>query len=146
MFLCLLTSGKELRDKLYWFLGTFGQLSSILLKSAGAHPEVEESSGSGDPNLAKRLEGFFEEHSIVREVRINNSVSVAVQKCPKTSKNLLHIETDLTGDIVIHWGVCKDDDKKWEIPAEPYPAETTVFKNKALRTVLKVYDLLKRGF
>lgn len=73
-------------------------------------------------------------------------MSVAVQKCPKTSKNLLHIETDLTGDIVIHWGVCKDGDKKWEIPAEPYPAETTVFKNKALRTVLKVYDLLKRGF
>ncbi|XP_058194810.1 alpha-amylase 3, chloroplastic isoform X3 [Rhododendron vialii] len=126
--------------------GTFGQLSSIFLKSEGAHPEVEESIESGDPNLAKRLEGFFEEHSIVKEVHINNSVSVVVQKCPKTSKNLLHIETDLTGDIVIHWGVCKDDDKKWEIPAEPYPAETTVFKNKALRTVLKKKESVQGGW
>jgi len=64
-------------------------------------------------------------------------VSAAVQKCPETAKNLLYIETDLPRDVIIHWGVCKDDGKNWEIPAEPYPAETTVFKNKALRTSLK---------
>lgn len=67
----------------------------------------------------------------------------AVQKCPETAKNLLYIETDLPGDVIIHWGLCKDDGKNWEIPAEPYPAETTVFKNKALRTSLKVCGLQK---
>ncbi|PSR88362.1 Alpha-amylase [Actinidia chinensis var. chinensis] len=118
--------------------GPFEQLSSLLLKSEEAHPNGEDSSESRDPSKkTKRLEGFYEEHSIVREVLINNLVSVSARKCPKTAKYLLHIETDIPGDVVIHWGVCKDDGEKWEIPAEPYPAETIAFKNKALRTLLK---------
>ncbi|GMP94115.1 hypothetical protein CsSME_00043690 [Camellia sinensis var. sinensis] len=119
--------------------GALGQLSSVLLKSEGAHPKGEDSSESRYPNQKnKSLEGFYEEHSIVREVLISNSVTVSVRKCPEMAKNLLYMETDLPGDVVVHWGVCKDDGKKWEIPAEPYPAETVVFKNKALRTLLKV--------
>ncbi|KAF5939048.1 hypothetical protein HYC85_023307 [Camellia sinensis] len=119
-------------------LRALGQLSSALLKSEGAHPKGEDSSESRYPNQKnKSLEGFYEEHSIVREVLISNSVTVSVRKCPEMAKNLLYMETDLPGDVVVHWGVCKDDDKKWEIPAEPYPAETVVFKNKALRTLLK---------
>ncbi|GFS42073.1 alpha-amylase-like 3 [Actinidia rufa] len=118
--------------------GPFEQLSSLLLKSEEAHPNGEDSSESRDPSKkTKRLEGFYEEYSIVREVLINNLVSVSSRKCPKTAKYLLHIETDIPGDVVIHWGVCKDDGEKWEIPAEPYPAETIAFKNKALRTLLK---------
>ncbi|KAI7995098.1 hypothetical protein LOK49_LG11G01219 [Camellia lanceoleosa] len=118
--------------------GALGQLSSVLLKSEGAHPKGEDSSESRYPNQKnKSLEGFYEEHSIVREVLISNSVTVSVRKCPEMAKNLLYMETDLPGDVVVHWGVCKDDGKKWEIPAEPYPAETIVFKNKALRTLLK---------
>nr|QCU55108.1 alpha-amylase [Camellia fraterna] len=118
--------------------GALGQLSGVLLKSEGAHPKGEDSSGSRYPNQKnKSLEGFYEEHSIVREVLISNSVTVSVRKCPEMAKNLLYMETDLPGDVVVHWGVCKDDGKKWEIPAEPYPAETIVFKNKALRTLLK---------
>ncbi|GMP94114.1 hypothetical protein CsSME_00043690 [Camellia sinensis var. sinensis] len=118
--------------------GALGQLSSVLLKSEGAHPKGEDSSESRYPNQKnKSLEGFYEEHSIVREVLISNSVTVSVRKCPEMAKNLLYMETDLPGDVVVHWGVCKDDGKKWEIPAEPYPAETVVFKNKALRTLLK---------
>ncbi|KAL7181660.1 hypothetical protein ACSBR1_040536 [Camellia fascicularis] len=118
--------------------GALGQLSGVLLKSEGAHPKGEDRSESRYPNQKnKSLEGFYEEHSIVREVLISNSVTVSVRKCPEMAKNLLYMETDLPGDVVVHWGVCKDDGKKWEIPAEPYPAETIVFKNKALRTLLK---------
>ncbi|THF98259.1 hypothetical protein TEA_005526 [Camellia sinensis var. sinensis] len=103
--------------------GALGQLSSVLLKSEGAHPKGEDSSESRYPNQKnKSLEGFYEEHSIVREVLISNSVTVSVRKCPEMAKNLLYMETDLPGDVVVHWGVCKDDGKKWEIPAEPYPA------------------------
>ncbi|XP_057482470.1 alpha-amylase 3, chloroplastic-like isoform X2 [Actinidia eriantha] len=118
--------------------GPLEQLSSLLVKSEEAHPNGEDSSESRDPSKkTKRLEGFYEEHSIVREVLINNLVNVSARKCPKTAKYLLHIETDIPGDVVIHWGVCKDDGEKWEIPAKPYPAETIAFKNKALRTLLK---------
>ncbi|XP_057494019.1 alpha-amylase 3, chloroplastic-like [Actinidia eriantha] len=118
--------------------GPFEQLSSLLLKSEEAHPKGEDNSDSRGPSKkTKCLEGFYEEHSIVKEVLINNSVSVSARKCPKTAKNLLHIETDIPGDVVVHWGLCKDDGEKWEIPAKPYPAETIVFKNKALRTLLK---------
>ncbi|KAL6508114.1 hypothetical protein OROHE_021656 [Orobanche hederae] len=52
-------------------------------------------------------------------------------------KNELHIETDLPGDVVVHWGVCRDEGKNWEVPEEPYPPETIIFKNKALRTRLQ---------
>lgn len=65
-------------------------------------------------------------------------MSVSVRQCPDTAKNILYLETDLPGDVVVHWGVCRDDAKNWEIPAAPHPPETTVFKNKALRTLLKV--------
>ncbi|KAL6983542.1 Alpha-amylase A type-3, variant 2 [Sarracenia purpurea var. burkii] len=113
--------------------GAFGQLSSMILKS-----EEAQSKGEDDPNQKKkRLEGFYEEHSIVKEILISNSLSVSVRRCPETAKNLLYMETDLPGDVVVHWGVCKDDHKKWDIPAEPYPDETIVFKNNALRTLLK---------
>ncbi|KAA8529464.1 hypothetical protein F0562_033737 [Nyssa sinensis] len=97
--------------------GPLGQLSNMLLNSEGAHPKGKDrSSDSRDPNQQNRLiEG----------------------NCPETAKNLVRIETDLPGDVVLHWGVCKDDNKKWEIPAAPYPAETMLFKKKALRTPLQ---------
>ncbi|XP_052172660.1 alpha-amylase 3, chloroplastic isoform X2 [Diospyros lotus] len=110
--------------------GALGQLSSVLLKS------TEDNSASRD-STQMRLEGFYEEHPIVKEVLTGNSVNVSVRKCPDAAKNLLHIETDLPGEVLLHWGVCKDNSYKWEIPAEPYPAGTIVFKNKALRTLLK---------
>ncbi|XP_059648884.1 alpha-amylase 3, chloroplastic isoform X2 [Cornus florida] len=119
--------------------GALGQLSNILLNSEGANPKDEDSNNeSGDPNKkTRRLEGFYEEHSIVKVVPLQNSLSASVMKCPETAKNILRIETDLPGDVVVHWGVCKDNDKKWEIPSAPFPAETVVFKNKALQTLLQ---------
>lgn len=112
----------------------------MLLSSDGGHTKVEDSIDDlREHNQQKRLlKGFHEEHSIVKETIFDNSLSISVKRCPDTANNLLYIETDLPGDVVVHWGVCKDEGKKWEIPAEPYPAETLVFKDKALRTLLQV--------
>lgn len=114
-----------------------GQLSNMLLKSDGATYKGE---GFREPNLQKRsLEGFYEELSVIKAVPLDNSVTVSLRRCPETAKNLVYIETDLSGEVVVHWGVSRGEGKKWEIPPEPYPAETLVFKNKALRTPLQVY-------
>lgn len=115
-------------------VGPLGQLSNMLLKAEGSHPKGQDSSSvSGD-----LITGFYEEHSIVKEVPVDNSVNVSVKKCPETARNLLYLETDLIGDVVVHWGVCRDDSKTWEIPAAPHPPETKLFKKKALRTLLQV--------
>ncbi|OIS95831.1 PREDICTED: alpha-amylase 3, chloroplastic [Nicotiana attenuata] len=117
--------------------GPLGQLSNILLKPEAATSKGESSSSDGSSVKSKCLEGFFEEHVIVKETLVDNTVSVSVKHCPETAKNILCIDTDLPGNVVLHWGVCKDDAKTWELPATPYPAETVVFKNKALRTLLQ---------
>lgn len=121
-------------------LGALGELSNMLLKSEGAENKEEYSSSETKPpsQQKSRLEGFYKEHSIVKETLVDNSVTVSVRQCAETAKNLLYIETDLPGDIIVHWGVCKGKDQKWELPEQPYPSETTVFKDKALRTLLQV--------
>ncbi|CAK9172203.1 unnamed protein product [Ilex paraguariensis] len=122
--------------------GALGPLSNMLLKSEVPHSTGEDSSSySREPNQQNRcLERFYEECSIVKEALVDNLLSVSVRRCQQTSKNLVYIETNVPGDVVVHWGVCKDESKKWEIPAEPYPAGTTVFKKKALRTLLQRKD------
>lgn len=123
------------------FLGALGQLSNILLKTEASHSSQygDRISEGGEPEKdIKRLEGFYEEQSITKEVVFSNSVTVSVRKCPDTDKNLIYLETDLPEDVVVHWGVCRDDTRKWEVPAAPYPPETVEFKNKALRTSLQV--------
>ncbi|KAL5759601.1 hypothetical protein ACOSP7_018121 [Xanthoceras sorbifolium] len=119
--------------------GALGQLSNMLLKTETSHSNVQDSnSKAGEPKQENRhLEGFFVEQPIAKEVVFHNSVSVSVRKCPETAKNMLYLETDLLEDVVVHWGVCRDDAKKWEVPAAPHPPETIVFKNKALRTLLQ---------
>ncbi|XP_009599230.1 alpha-amylase 3, chloroplastic isoform X1 [Nicotiana tomentosiformis] len=117
--------------------GPLGQLSNILLKPEAAPSKGEASSNDGSSVKSKRLEGFYEVHTIVKETLVDNTVSVSVKHCPETKKNILYIDTDLPGNVVLHWGVCKDDAKTWELPTMPYPAETVVFKNKALRTLLQ---------
>lgn len=113
--------------------GALGQLSNLLVK-----PESNSKGGSGDTKEEKKnLEGFNEELAIVKEVAVDNSVSVSVRQCPETTKYLLYLATDLPGDVIVHWGACRDETRKWEIPAAPHPPETTVFKNKALRTLLQ---------
>lgn len=110
--------------------GALGKLSNIIVKQG--------KSSSGSTKERKGLIEFYEEMPISKHVSGDNSVSVTARKCPETSKNIVSIETDLPGDVTVHWGVCKNGSKKWEIPAEPYPEETFLFKNKALRTRLQV--------
>ncbi|XP_010256483.1 PREDICTED: alpha-amylase 3, chloroplastic-like [Nelumbo nucifera] len=116
--------------------GALGQIPSILLKPE--KPTHEEDTGeTDDKKQNKCLEGFYEEHPIFKEVPVQNYMTVSVRKCPDKDKNLIHLDTDLPGDVIVHWGVCRDDDKKWEIPAAPHPPQTQVFKKKALRTLLQ---------
>ena len=112
-----------------------------MLLKAEASPSKDENSVTGTKDVKqenRQLEGFYEEQPIVKQVTIQNSATVSVTKCSKSPKNLLYLETDLWGEVVVHWGVCRDDAKNWEIPAGPHPPETTLFKNKALRTKLQV--------
>ncbi|KAL2904364.1 Alpha-amylase 3 chloroplastic [Bienertia sinuspersici] len=118
-----------------WQGGNSGQLPDIILKGKGPEPGREASS---DSTLSKGLlEGFYKEQSIVKEISVCNSLFVSVKKCPETDKNLVTLETDLPGDVVVHWGVCRNNKKKWEVPAAPHPPNTEVFKRKALRTRLQ---------
>ncbi|CAH9123882.1 unnamed protein product [Cuscuta epithymum] len=119
--------------------GALGQLSDMLLKSEVEHPKgVNRSNVLREPTeQTRRHGGFYEEQVIVKETLVDNTVVVTVKECPETAKNILQIDTDLPGDVLIHWGVCKDESKNWELPAEPYPAQTTIFKNKAMRTLLQ---------
>ncbi|POO00017.1 Glycoside hydrolase [Trema orientale] len=120
-------------------LGALGHLSNMFLKSEESDFKDQDSnSESRDPGQENRtLEGFYEELPIAKVVACHNSVTVSVRKCPDTAKTLLYMETDLLGDVVVHWGVCRDDAKNWEVPASPYPPDTVIFKDKALRTRLQ---------
>ncbi|KAJ7953759.1 Alpha-amylase [Quillaja saponaria] len=115
--------------------GALGQLSPTDYKGQ----DNESVSGEHKQEI-RPLEGFYEELPITKEVSVNNSVSVSVKKCLETGKNLLYLETDLPGDVVVHWGVSRDDERKWEIPPSPHPPETMLFKDKALRTRLQSRD------
>ncbi|XP_024021365.1 alpha-amylase 3, chloroplastic isoform X3 [Morus notabilis] len=116
-------------------------------KGFGKWPEAldskdqESNTESRDTEQENRpLEGFYEELPLAKEVVVCNSVSVSVRKHPDTAKSLLYMETDLSGEVVVHWGVCRDDAKNWEVPASPYPPNTVIFKDKALRTVLEAKE------
>lgn len=121
--------------------GALGLLSNMFLKEDALDSKNQESSTeSRVPQRENRLEGFYEELPIAKEVAVCNSVSVSVRKCPDTAKSLLYMETDLSGNVVVHWGVCRDDAKNWEIPASPYPPNTVIFKGKALQTLLEAKE------
>ncbi|XP_049403076.1 alpha-amylase 3, chloroplastic [Solanum stenotomum] len=117
--------------------GSLGKLSNILLNPEASPSKGESSSIDGFGAKNRRLEGFYEEHVIVKETLVDNIVNVSVKQCPETAKNILCIDTDIPGNVILHWGICKGDTKIWELPAMPYPAETVAFKNKALRTLLQ---------
>ncbi|KAG2702261.1 hypothetical protein I3760_06G081800 [Carya illinoinensis] len=118
--------------------GAFGPLSNLVLGAEVSH--TNDSDGTNEfrePKQESRsLEGFYEQ-PIAKHVALENSVTVSVRKCPETAKSLLYVETDLPGDVVIHWGVYRDDAKRWEIPSGPHPPETIFFRDKALRTRLQ---------
>ncbi|ESW25835.1 hypothetical protein PHAVU_003G069200 [Phaseolus vulgaris] len=122
--------------------GALGQISNILLKSDATHDKVQDgNTGSRNTKVENsQLEGFYVELPITKEISVNNSISVSIRKCSETAKNNLYLETDIPGDILLHWGVCRDDLRWWEIPPTPHPPETIAFKDRALRTKLQSRD------
>nr|XP_043638843.1 alpha-amylase 3, chloroplastic [Erigeron canadensis] len=118
-----------------------GRFPSMVIQSEDAVSEDENNNNNGNLEVSvqqkKILESFCEEHSIVKETLVENSMNVYMKKGSDASNHLVHIETDILDDVIVHWGICKDESKKWEIPSGPYPDNTTVFKNKALRTQLQ---------
>ncbi|CAK7326976.1 unnamed protein product [Dovyalis caffra] len=138
---CFLNSGNVTGTKGGFSIWPGALLSNMFLKAeASASKGNDSSSRSKDPKEISQQEGFYEEEPIAKCVVVEKIVTVSVSKCPKTAKNLLYLETDLPGEVVVHWGVCRDDAKNWEIPAAPHPPETTVFMNKALQTRLQAKE------
>lgn len=120
--------------------GALEQVSDLLVKTESSDQEAHDIKVS---NLKRTpLQGFYEEHSILKELSTDNLMSVTVRHNTEKAKNELYIDTDLPGDVVVHWGVCRDDGKSWEVPKEPYPPETIPFKNKALQTQLQVCQII----
>jgi len=113
------------------FSGAFGQISSFLLK-----PEKSRSKEELVQN--RQIAGFYEEYPIMKEELAQNSMTVHVKKSNQADKNLVHIDTDIPGDVVAHWGVCRDNNKHWEVPSTPHPPSTKIFRRKALQTLLQV--------
>ncbi|CAL0313151.1 unnamed protein product [Lupinus luteus] len=123
--------------------GDLPQISDVLLNTEATPNEVEDnnSSLSRDPKQENsEVGGFYVELPITKEVTINNSINVSARKSPETTENLLDLETDIPGDVVLHWGVCRDDSRRWEVPPAPHPPETVAFKQRALRTRLQSRD------
>ncbi|KAI3970645.1 hypothetical protein MKX01_024292 [Papaver californicum] len=123
--------------------GALDQISNLVLKEEGSSPNVEEKIGGEVEEPAQqnmRLEAFYKEYSILKEFPVQNAMTVSVTKSPDSEKNLVNFETDLPGEVIVHWGVCRDIDKRWEIPEAPHPAQTTTFKNKALQTILQLKE------
>ncbi|ESW29377.1 hypothetical protein PHAVU_002G065700 [Phaseolus vulgaris] len=116
--------------------GNLGQISKIFSKSKA---DENESSESRVPEReSNQPDGFYEEVYVTKKVLISNSVTVSTKKCFESGavKDILYVETDLPGDVVLHWGVCRNDTKRWEVPRSPYPPGTVPFKERALRTPL----------
>lgn len=115
----------------------------MLFKSKASCSKDEDTGsifgGNGQENAPL---GFYEELAIAKGVDAINHTTVSVRKCSDTGQSHVSMETDMLGDVIIHWGVCRDEARKWEIPVSPLPPNTFPFRGKALRTHLKVQMLL----
>ncbi|XP_072993431.1 alpha-amylase 3, chloroplastic [Typha latifolia] len=118
--------------------GAFEQISGLLLKAEGSGSAPQETVGQeGDAKRNRRISGFYEEYSILKEEFVQQFMTVTVRESNEIDKKLVQFDTDMPGQVIVHWGVCKDDSKKWEIPSTPHPPATKIFRNKALRTLLE---------
>lgn len=119
--------------------GAFDQISSFLLKAEGSSSKPQKPLGEVKVTKwqNKHIQGFYEEYSLLKEEFVQNFIEVTVRKSNESDKNIVQFDTDIPGDVVVHWGVCKDNGKKWEIPPVPYPPATRIFRHKALQTLLQ---------
>lgn len=119
-------------------LGPLGQLSNMLKKPEGSSSHLQEAVTGDEGSSGKCISGFYEEYPILKSEYVQNFVTVTVRKNSETDKNLVEFDTDIPGEVIIHWGVCKGNTMTWEIPPEPHPPATKVFRQKALQTLLEV--------
>lgn len=122
--------------------GAFSQISSLLSKSEGsrfkAKETISESEDTSDTvQQNKPFAEFNEEYSVSKEDFVQNYMTVTVKRNKENENNLVHFDTDIPGNVVVHWGVCRDSNKKWEIPSTPHPPATRIFRRKALQTLLQ---------
>ncbi|XP_015689737.2 alpha-amylase 3, chloroplastic [Oryza brachyantha] len=110
--------------------GALGHLSNLLQKPEGPVPDDKGS-------RAKGISGCYEEYPIMKTVYAQNFVTVTVRENNGTNKHTVEFDTDIPGEVIIHWGVCKDNTMTWEIPPEPHPPTTKIFRQKALQTLLQ---------
>ncbi len=105
---------------------------------AEPHKTVPDDKGS----RTKHISGFYEEYPILKTVYVQNFITVNVRENNGTTKHAVEFDTDIPGEVIIHWGVCKDNTMTWEIPPEPHPPATKIFRQKALQTMLQVRTLI----
>ncbi|KAG0488853.1 hypothetical protein HPP92_007664 [Vanilla planifolia] len=120
------------------FPGSFDQIANLLLKPGVSHCIDEES----NPNVIdpmqklKHNSDIYEEYSIIKEEFSQNYLGVTVRRSSEADKTLFYFDTNVPGDVIIHWGVCKDEKEYGNTPS-PFPPSTTVFRQKALQTILQ---------
>lgn len=106
-------------------------------KPEGSSAQPQETVPGDKGPSVKRISEFYGEYPILKSEYVQNFVSVTVTENSETDKSLVEFDTDITGQVIIHWGVCKDNTMTWEIPSEPHPPKTKIFRQKALQTLLQ---------
>lgn len=118
--------------------GALNQIPGILSNAEGSTSKQKDSKDNKILKQNRIISRFNEEFPILREEFVTNFMTVSVTRSEDTHKKFLQFDTDLPGDVVVHWGVCKADGRKWEIPSTPHPPRTKIFRHKALQTLLQV--------
>lgn len=119
--------------------GAFNQIPGMLLKAERSTPKQKDSKDKKPLKQTRIIAQFNEEFPILKEEFVTNSMTVSVRRMEDTHKKFVQFDTDLPGDVLVHWGVCKADGRKWEIPSTPHPPRTKIFRHKALQTLLQVF-------
>jgi len=108
-----------------------------LKKHEGSNAQPQETIPGGTNLSGKHISGFYQEFQIIKSEYTQNFVTVTVKRDNKTHKRLVEFDTDIPGEVILHWGVCRDNNMTWEIPPEPHPPTTRIFRQKALQTLLQ---------
>ncbi|KAL4195580.1 hypothetical protein AMTRI_Chr05g65370 [Amborella trichopoda] len=119
--------------------GDFVKMPEVLLTAIKREANGQEPNGDGKDarKKAKLIEEFYDEYIFMKEKMVGNYLTVSVQENEEKNKALVLFDTDLPGNVIIHWGVCRDNGKKWEIPQASHPPSTNLFRKKALQTSLQ---------
>lgn len=123
--------------------GILDWMSGMFLNPKESSPQtLQNGSEIEDANPTNQIgDGVCKEYKLSKENVLKNILRVSVQKNTEDKLNLVSFDTDLPGDVVLHWGVCKDDSKRWEmLRQDEYPSDTIVFRRRALQTTLQRKD------